>query len=156
VIAFEITAALLLAAAVCWAVLGPLFGPAPTVRANPLDSLVDPLETPKGRALAALREIEFDRATGKLSDADYEELTARYSAEALQHLRAEEAAAAPADGTPTCPACGPRPESDALFCSSCGRNLAPVGTCTGCGAARAPGARFCTECGAPAPEVAAA
>ena len=28
-------------------------------------------ETPKGIALAALREIEFDRATGKLSDEDY-------------------------------------------------------------------------------------
>lgn len=25
--------------------------------------------------------------------------------------------------TPVCPACGPRPESDALFCSSCGRQL---------------------------------
>lgn len=155
-IAFEVTAALLLAVGVAWAVLGPIFRPAPAARENPLDSLVDPLETPKGRALAALREIEFDRATGKLSDQDYEALTARYSAEALLHLRVEEASAGPPAAGPTCPACGPRPEADALFCSSCGRSLAAVGTCAGCGAALAPGVRFCTGCGAPAPEVAPA
>jgi hypothetical protein len=30
-------------------------------------------------ALAALKEIEFDRETGKLSDADYELLKTRYT-----------------------------------------------------------------------------
>ena len=41
-------------------------------------------------ALLALKEIEFDRETGKLSDEDYEMLKERYSAEALDAL-AEEA-----------------------------------------------------------------
>ena len=45
-----------------------------------------------------------------------------------------------------CPACGPRPESDALFCSSCGRSLT-VGGCAGCGAPLVPGSRFCESCG---------
>lgn len=27
---------------------------------------------------------------------------------------------------PACPACGPRPEGDAVFCSNCGRRLGPA------------------------------
>lgn len=159
-IVFQVAAALVLAAAVLWAVLGPLFRPA-APEANPLDEMVDPLETPKGRVLAALRELEFDRATGKLSQADYEQLTTKYSAEALRLQREEdasrEAGARPGRGGdgraggPTCPTCGPRPEADALFCSACGTRIADADGCVACGAALAPGSRFCAECGAPAP-----
>ena len=39
-------------------------------------------------AIVALREIEFDRETGKLSDSDYAELKARYTARALAAMRA--------------------------------------------------------------------
>ena len=39
-------------------------------------------------AIVALREIEFDRATGKLSDADYADLKARYTQRALDAMRA--------------------------------------------------------------------
>jgi hypothetical protein len=49
----------------------------------------DPEETPRGIALAALKEIEFDRATGKLSDEDYAQLKRKYTAEALEAMRAE-------------------------------------------------------------------
>src|SRR5213082_469060 len=38
-------------------------------------------------AVAALREIEFDRATGKLSDADYAQLKEQYTREALASMR---------------------------------------------------------------------
>ena len=45
-----------------------------------------------------------------------------------------------------CADCGPRPEPDAVFCSSCGRYLA--GRCAHCGAAcDRPGQRFCADCG---------
>lgn len=45
-----------------------------------------------------------------------------------------------------CPSCGPRPESDALFCSNCGRYLATA--CRWCGAPVTDAeARFCGECG---------
>jgi hypothetical protein len=164
-IAFQVAAALVLAAAVLWAVLGPLFRPTAPV-SNPLDELVDPLETPKGRVLAALRELEFDRATGKLSQADYEQLTTKYSAEALRLQREEDvsreagsrpgrASGGPA-GAPSCPTCGPRPEADAIFCSACGTRLSEPDGCPACGAALTPGARFCAECGAPAPAPASA
>ena len=110
---------------------------------------LDPEETPKGVALTALKEIEFDRETGKLSDADYEFLKAKYTSQALEALRAEKASGEVGDVeamiaarvqslrsaatlTPptlspdiarSCPSCGPRPETDAVFCSTCGARL---------------------------------
>ena len=47
---------------------------------------LDPEETPKGVALAALKEIEFDRETGKLSDVDYEFLKSKYTGQALEAI----------------------------------------------------------------------
>lgn len=95
------------------------------------------------RAVDALREAEFDHATGKLSDEDYAALRSAYTAEADQAMRAapdpdsaesvapDHLADDPAEalvrryrGTVvTCPACGVRPEPAAAFCSSCGRRL---------------------------------
>lgn len=109
------------------------------------------------RAVDALREVEFDRETGKLSDHDYAALRAAYTREALAALRAEDAADVGDDEVeavvlayrarhPVCVACGPRPEPDAIYCSSCGRWLA--GRCGRCGAeVTEPGARFCAACG---------
>lgn len=119
-------------------------------------------------AIEALREIEFDRATGKLSDEDYAALKADYTQRALTAMRAgggvaADAAAATATGAsaddelearirrhraavPACAQCGPRPEPDAVYCSSCGRFLA--GKCDRCGAeVSEPGARYCAGCG---------
>jgi hypothetical protein len=161
----EIVLALVLAVGALWLVLYPLFRPdsiAPDVF-EPLD----PSETRQGVAVAALREIEFDRATGKLSDADYHELHARYSTEAIQAMRDDSAGPATdddaieamvaaevealesgGDGTPpTCPTCGPRPEADAVFCSQCGQLLPHPAKCAECGAPLEPGGRFCGRCG---------
>lgn len=112
-------------------------------------------------AVAALREIEFDRATGKLSDADYAQLKERYTREALARMRhdaaAEQPTSAPDDEIeaairayraqrPNCAVCGPRPEVDAAFCSNCGRYLR--GACEQCGREiEEIGARFCSACG---------
>ena len=113
------------------------------------------------RAIDALREIEFDRETGKLSDVDYSELKAAYTQEAIAAMRAEESAAVVAAGVSdpaeaavlkyrtgrlSCVSCGPRPEANAVYCSACGRYLA--GACRGCRApVTEPGARFCAACG---------
>lgn len=162
----EAVAAALVGLLALWVVLRPLF--APPSAAPPAEEPVDPEETPKGVALTALKEIEFDRETGKLSDADYELLKRKYTAAALEALRAEEQSRAPADveamiaarvktlrsaatatstGARSCPDCGPRPEPDAAYCSSCGRPLAAHGACERCGAPLAPGSRFCEGCG---------
>jgi hypothetical protein len=66
-------------------------------------------------ALDALREIEFDRETGKLSDADYAALRTQYTQRAVESMRGGDAV--------VCPTCGPRPEKNALFCSNCGAAL---------------------------------
>lgn len=139
--ALEALVAAAVALAALWLVLGPLIRP-PARRPAPFEP-VDPEETPKGVALAALKEIEFDRETGKLSDADYDFLKAKYTAGALEALRAEEvsddlealiaakvralrsaSATTSSDiSAATCITCGPPPEADAIFCSSCGLRL---------------------------------
>lgn len=185
--ALEIVAAVLVGIAAVWLVLQPLV--APGRPAAPVYEPPDPEATPRGVALAALKEIEFDRETGKLSDEDYAYLKSKYTGAALEALRAEEPASplapmpAPAvgphgrtgsaadggdvevmiaarvralrsaatsapPGAPECPTCGPRPESDAVFCSTCGLRLQQGGACAGCGAALGPGSRFCEQCGA--------
>jgi rRNA maturation endonuclease Nob1 len=138
---------------------------------------IDPEETPKGIALAALKEIEFDRATGKLSDVDYQMLMARYTGQAVEAMRAEEKSEQPAAAQPdapmtgadsaaavesviaakvrairsgsalSCTTCGPRPEPDAIFCSHCGNRLPTGHACEGCGAVLPPDGRFCEGCG---------
>ena len=118
-------------------------------------------------AVAALREIEFDRETGKLSDSDYADLKRRYTPAAIDEMRAAKAAkeSVKASASPTessdlveaaiarahaqqksCADCGPRAEPDATYCSSCGGYLA--GHCAACGAAvEMASSRFCSNCG---------
>jgi len=175
----EALAAVLVGIAALWLVLQPLIRPrsSPSVPFEPLD----PEETPKGVALAALKEIEFDRETGKLSDDDYELLKAKYTVAAVEALRHEQAGAVsndiealitarvrslrsavamtPSDTSPplfpasdsgrACETCGPRPEPDAVFCSTCGRRLTAREHCDRCGAGLVPGSSFCEACGRP-------
>ncbi|HWP36193.1 MAG TPA: zinc ribbon domain-containing protein [Gemmatimonadales bacterium] len=156
----EMLAGLLVALAALAVVLEPMLRPGPARAQAGGDGgqdesdLVDlrDLDSPKVQALIALREIDFDRATGKLSDEDYARLKAKYEGVALEAIRAE-ANASPAPAAPAaaprvegglsagagravtagksgngahravCPACGPRPEPAPIFCSGCGRSL---------------------------------
>ena len=142
-------------------VLYPIFFPEGSLRSAPSSS--GARTTPaEDIAIAALREIEFDRATGKLSETDYAQLKERYTREALARLRREDAGvAAPGASSDdeieatirayrarhaACPEHGPRPEIDAAFCSACGRYLG--GACQQCGRhVEEIGARFCSACG---------
>ena len=164
---FELVAGILLATGAVYFVLRPILYPAvegqETGDEGRSDEGEDPEDdlSPRAVALRALKEIEFDRATGKLSDADYEELRTKYTSEALAALRAEtgsrERGAVPSAVEPlpaprspvSCPTHGPRLESDAAFCSECGCRLAAApGYCARCGAPLEHEARYCYACGA--------
>ncbi len=136
------------------------------------DELVDleESESPKVRALLALREIEFDRATGKLSENDYAQLKQQYSAHALKaieeekalgiaqgaHDRADDAAEAliqrvKSQRSPDCPTCQHPLVPGSLYCSTCGRSLTvpdASARCWICGADLLLDSKFCSDCGA--------
>jgi RNA polymerase subunit RPABC4/transcription elongation factor Spt4 len=136
----EAIAAGVVGVALLWLVLQPIVSPALDIPID-LDPL-DPEETPRGQALIALKEIAFDRATGKLSDADYAELNARYSAAAIAALDVP-------SSTLRCLTHGVRAETDAHFCPECGAGLVTeAGTCAACGFLVPADARFCPGCGA--------
>jgi hypothetical protein len=158
-----------LAVAALLYVLLPLFDPRASARSN---KTAPPSALPES-AIDALREIEFDRATGKLSDDDYSSLKAEYTRTALVEMRAREPVASgrpvaaggdmpnvdiagldPAEVAVrryravrrSCDDCGPRPEPDPAFCSSCGKYL--KGACAHCGATvDQPRSKFCANCG---------
>jgi hypothetical protein len=112
-------------------------------------------------AIQALREIEFDRATGKLSDSDYQALRKTYGDRALGEMRATAVTAPPVEMDPVearvrayleahreCATCGLRPEVDAIYCSNCGLYL--DARCPACSARiTEAGAAYCSSCGVP-------
>jgi hypothetical protein len=171
---FELILGVVVAAGAAYYVLRPILRP-PASEGSPSlggegDDPEDDLSA-QAVAVRALKEIEFDRATGKLSDADYDALKAKYTAAALAALRDEagprgarpgeemrDAGSVPPRAPthpvsrishPVCPVDGPRPEPDAVFCSACGRRLGEArGYCVRCGSALETDARYCNRCGA--------
>lgn len=158
----ELAIGIVLAATAVYFVLRPILSP-PQKREEPegtegTDDGADPADdlSPRTVALRALKEIDFDRATGKLNDADYEALKKKYTAQALAALR-NVAETSPTTGRSSaprhviaCPTHGPPPEQDARFCSECGRRLGDAaGYCARCGSGLEPEARFCARCGVP-------
>ena len=156
---------ILLAAGAIYFVLLPILRPPLEAAADPnVDEGDDPHDdmSPQAVALRALKEIEFDRATGKLSDTDYEQLKAKYTQEALVAMRGEGGRGTRDGATqraptrppspvprPSCLEHGPRPESDAVFCSECGRRLGTApGYCVRCGTVLDRDALYCNSCGA--------
>ena len=92
-------------------VLYPLFRAEPAMRTRRAN-----VTLPRSSvAVDALRELEFDRQTGKISTADYDSLKTRYTEQALAVMRA--------GNTRVCETCGPRTEADAQYCSNCGSAL---------------------------------
>jgi hypothetical protein len=100
------------------------------------------LEREKMLALKSIKELEFDRAMGKLSESDWKEMSGRLRARAARIMRQLDAGAgyrgqierdlakrlgdsggAKASAERTCEACATVNDSDAKFCKSCGAKL---------------------------------
>jgi len=151
----SIVIGLLVAVAAVLLVLDPILRPHTVAPAEPgiLDEPEDdPREHRKELALAALKEIEFDRETGKLSDSDYQNMLTRYTKEAVEALRDSEPAEAVggnghADAVPAAPvgAAGDDPVERLIAetrAANRGRRF-----CVNCGAVLEGSGRFCVECG---------
>jgi len=102
------------------------------------------LEREKLLALRAIKELEFDRAMGKLSESDWQEMSGRLRARAARLMRQLDAGAgyreqierevakrlgasastdADAPIARFCAACGTSRDADAKFCKNCGARL---------------------------------
>ena len=92
----------------------------------------------KALVLRGIKELEFDNAMGKISAADFAEISSRLRARALSLMadldrapvaRAPKQASAPAPasaaaaGTRSCASCGTVNDTDARFCKNCGSGL---------------------------------
>ena len=139
VIAFTLVAAGIVGLAL-FRVLYPLAqthhepGPLPVGRARIA------LERDKALTLRAIKELEFDRAMGKVSDADFADMRDRLRQRALRLIRQLEGGAIYRQ----------RIEADLGERRSAGPPAAPVaGQCMECGTVNDLDARFCKRCGEP-------
>lgn len=100
------------------------------------------LEQEKASVLRSIKELEFDRAMGKVSEEDFREMSTRLRARATRLLasldagashreqierdlakRLGDAAEKPAVATPICAKCSTPNDRDARFCKACGERL---------------------------------
>src|SRR5665213_28042 len=95
------------------------------------------LEREKALVLRSIKELEFDKAMGKLSESDWHEMSGRLRMRAAGLLRQ-------LDGG------GYRAQVENDLAKRLGEAPAPQAAqfCAGCGAVREPDAKFCKQCGA--------
>jgi hypothetical protein len=98
------------------------------------------LEQEKGLALRTIKELEFDRAMGKISDEDFHEMSVRLRARATRLMKQLDAGS------------GYRTQIERDLAKRLGDSAdKPAGAraCAKCSTANDPDARFCKSCGAP-------
>ncbi len=133
------------------------------------DPVLENLVTQRDATYSAIKDLENDHSMGKLSDADYRSLRAKYETKAVAILQELDALGASngksamndasiedevarlrrASGTATmsCPKCKTPCSADDVFCAKCGTSLRGV-RCPSCGKRAALGDKFCSKCGA--------
>jgi hypothetical protein len=144
-------AAVLIVASVALFVAAPLGGGVLATRRSGRDAAeAERLEHERALAMQGLRELEFDREMGKLSEADYAALheglmtRALGASAALERLHAMEAAPDTPAARPrlvksvstsatTAPATASAPPPRTRFCPQCGVEIAAGNFCSECG-----------------------
>ena len=136
------------------------------------------LEREKTLVLRSIKDLEFDRAMGKVSQNDFDEMNTRLRSRAARLIGQLDAGAGyrneiekevarrvgsrsektiPTSGSGTtvavsaraCPACSKDNDVDAQFCKHCGTSVAvSTRTCPACSEDNDADARFCKHCGA--------
>jgi hypothetical protein len=100
------------------------------------DSTAAPSEGGHEAVLAALRDLDFDFKTGKISEEDYQPLRTQLLLQAAQYIEAERKEQEQLEALIqsrrknkqqvrmiSCPSCGNKIHAGDLFCSSCGTKL---------------------------------
>ncbi len=123
----------LLAAGVLAAIAYPLIGREVEVAhapgtASEKEAAREALLAQKHLAYENLKELNFDMASGKLSEADYQAMKQEMEAEAIRLLKELDAlegegGQAPEPDQHTCPSCGRATEPHNSFCPGCGDKL---------------------------------
>jgi hypothetical protein len=110
---------------------------------RPSDRALAAIEREKALVLRSIKELEFDRAMGKVSESDWQEMSGRLRSRAGRLMRQLDAgsgyreqierdlikrlgeAPVPTEGAAaaTCEACSTVNDPDARFCKSCGNKL---------------------------------
>lgn len=138
-------------------------------RAVPESPELKELAARRDAIYASIKELQFDKELGNLSDQDYQELAEKYKHKAASVLKELDATGerAPlekrlekeiravrqtrkvAGASFTCRHCGHEERAGARFCSQCGQPLALL--CPRCETPYTPEDRFCASCGASLP-----
>ncbi len=128
----------------------------PAVASPSVDATLESLLSQREATYGAIKDLEFDHAQRKISDADYADLRAKYETKAisiLQQLESFGKLPLKVDERPLhlphngCPQCGEPYQWEDKFCRSCG---APLNCkCRVCGAAISADDKFCARCGTP-------
>jgi hypothetical protein len=105
--------------------------------------LVDELSEEKDKLLVALKEIEFDHRTGKLSEDDFRKLDSEYRVRAVETLRRIEDLGSGSDEDPLAAV-----EADVRTALGAVPQAGPR-ACVGCGERITNSNRFCSNCGHP-------
>ncbi len=123
------------------------------------------LEEKKSQILSNIKDMDFEKASGKLSDADYEssrndyvaqvsavitridELAPQREQEPKRKKPAKSKKAAPESKAETiaCASCGEANPKSSKFCLDCGRPF--EAKCSDCGETLPTAAKFCNACG---------
>jgi cytochrome c-type biogenesis protein CcmI len=116
------------------------------------DEEMTDLEARRRVTLLALRDVEYDRATGKLDERDYEELKRELSGEALVALAAEQeerraGRAVQSNGGVHRPGEGAGTLDLEAEIRRVRQGLRAGTTCRSCGHVNPSGSRFCSGCG---------
>ncbi len=123
---------------------------------NGVNTILENLLSQREATYSAIKDLEFDHAQGKISDADYTDLHSKYETKALGLLQQLESFGKPvvkSDGRPLhlpnngCPQCGEPYQWGDKFCRSCGAAVSH--RCQTCGAAISADDKFCARCGTP-------
>ncbi|MFQ6046321.1 MAG: zinc ribbon domain-containing protein [Gemmatimonadales bacterium] len=118
------------------------------LQTDPSDSEQARLLREKEGIYAAIKDLQFEYRTGKLSEEDYAQLQKGYRAKALTVIKElDERTSVSEPELPRCPACGHANPLISNFCEACGERLGGEIVCPGCHTRRIAGDRFCRACG---------